>query len=60
MVTRRTMEILCCAGEFLMMSVIGAALLQSRALCGSCCDEGHSDRYITSCTWEWRKAKMCC
>jgi len=46
MVMRLAMEMLCCAGVFLMVSLIGAALLQNRALCGSCCDEGHSDRYI--------------
>ena len=40
------MEILCCAGVFLMVSLIRAALLRSRALCGNCRDEGHSDRYI--------------
>jgi hypothetical protein len=29
-----------------MVSLIGVALLQSRALCGSCRDEGHSNRHI--------------
>ena len=41
-----TMEILCCADVCLMVSLTGAALLQSRALCGSCREEGHSDRHI--------------
>jgi len=47
MVMRLMVEILCCSGVFFMVSLIGAALLQSGALCGSCCcDEGHSDRHI--------------